>query len=324
MMTTSAKRPLVAALLGGCLALASCSTVASDETTTAASPDQAVSQTEPVVPQEAITEESSIADLVAIDSPRSIVSEGGHIFSGDVDPNKMADYSELAIRGQIVRIGDSRTTTRSGDWERLDDPDQILSQRANMQILTALEVRVLEVIGSRSDIANPPSPGDLISVYVLGGTFSFTVTPEEAAITGFRPDISDEDEQKVIDSGQEPDPDKPQPVPEEPFEMSLSLGYRVTLTEGDEVIAFVRDHSLWDPVANDGSWLDVELTFPVHPVGYGIFVRQDAENSFRDATGESVVSEEDLLAEARSLNGERGAPPVADVLAPTRKSEPTG
>ncbi|MCP4967317.1 MAG: hypothetical protein GY926_19060 [bacterium] len=321
MMKKPLKRPLIALLLGGCVAVASCSTAVPDETS-ADAPAQSTPRAEPSVEQDAASEAPSVVELVAIDSPQSIISEGGHIFSGDVDPSKMADYSEVAIRGQVVRIGDSRTTTRSGDWERLENPDQILSQRANMQILTALEVRVLEVIGSRSDTANAPSPGDLLTTHVLGGTFSFTVTPKEAEITGFRPDLSDEDEQKVIESGQEPDPDKPQPVPDEPFDVSLSLGYRVTLTEGDEVIAFVRDHPLWDPVANDGSWLDAELTFPVHPVGFGIFVRQDAR-TFRDATGESLVSEEELLVEARSLASERGEPPVADIVAPTRQSEPS-
>lgn len=250
--------------------------------------------------------------LVEIQSPRTITAGGGFLFDGDVDVSRMADYSEVAISAQLIRIGETRTTMESGGWDDLADPADLLDQRANMQILTELEIKVLDVLGSRPDMSLHPMPGETMSVYVSGGDFTFEVTPEQAEATGFRPDISDEEEQKGIDEGYEPD--APEPVPSEPFRVSMSTGYRVTLTEGDELTAFVRDRPLWDPIANDGTWLDTELIFPVHPLGHGIFVRLP-DGAYRDATGDAVFTEDQLDAQAKVLATKGTAePPVPNAL----------
>ncbi|MEM7342506.1 MAG: hypothetical protein AAF467_27960 [Actinomycetota bacterium] len=190
--------------------------------------------------------------------------------------------------------------------------------------MTALEIRVLEVIGGRRDWRERHQPGDVVTAHVLGGTFGFEVTPEEAKITGFRPDLSDEEEQAVIDAGEVPEDGGADQIPDEPFKVSLTTGYWVSLTEGDEIIAFIRDHQLWDPVANDGTRLDAQLTFPVHPVGHGIFVRDDDSVAFKDATSDARFDEDSLRSEAARLDGLLGEPPIADMMTAVRIDQPAG
>ncbi len=260
------------------------------------------------------TSTAPLVEWVPIESPA--VMRGHTTIDRDLRVERLPEFSEAAIRGQIVGLGPADYLVPESILAEFGGSRAVLSRETSAPISTPVVVRIHEILAARRDVVVDVAVGDELTVGVSGGLVEFTVTPQDAERTGLRPDISHEDEQAVIDSGREP-PQGPGPVPAEPFHTGYSSPEFVSLSEGQEVIVFVRWGDWYDPVANDGTYYDdVTLLLSLDHTGVGLFVRDlegldVATGPFVHAATEAAFPEDDLLDAARGvsvLNGRASSP----------------
>lgn len=259
---------------------------------------------------------TSAIEWISVDNPVSMT--GRTTVDSELRIERLPAFSDVAVRGQIVSLGPADYLVPAAVLDDVDGSRARLARETSAPISTPITVRVHDVVATR---INPPvdvAPGDELTLWVSGGSVEFTVTPEDAARTGLRPDISHEEEQAVIDSGEEP-PQGPGPVPTEPFQTGYSSPEFVSATEGDEAIAFLRWAEWYDPVANDGSYYDMSLLLSVDYTGVGLFVRDDHETAdpntpFAHAATGASVSGRDLLDAAGALSELTGSATAPQAL----------
>ncbi|MEL7158018.1 MAG: hypothetical protein AAFN30_15675, partial [Actinomycetota bacterium] len=214
---------------------------------------------------------TSAMNWVPVERPASMT--GRTTIDWELRVERLPEFSDVAVRGQIVRLGPADYLVPEAVLAELNGSRAVLARETSAPISTPIVVRVHEVLAARPAAPVGVAVGDELVVWVSGGSVEFTVTPEDAARTGLRPDISHEEEQAIIDSGQEP-PEEPGPVPGEPFQFGYSAPEFISLTEGQEVVAFVRWADWYDPVANDGTYYDdLTLLLGLDYTGVGLFVR---------------------------------------------------
>lgn len=253
-------------------------------------------------------------DWVSVERPVSMT--GQTTVDSEVQVGRLPRFSDIAVRGQIVELGPADYLVPEAVLAEFNGSRAVLARETSAPISTPVVVRVHEVLATRPAAPVGVAAGDELVVWVSGGTVDFTVTPEDAARTGLRPDISHEEEQAIIDSGQEP-PQEPGPVPAEPFQFGYSAPEFVSVTEGQEILAFLRWADWYDPVANDGTYYDdITLLLGLDHTGVGLFVRDlevpgSRAAEFTHATTGAPIPEGDLLHAAAGLprlSGDATAP----------------
>jgi len=231
---------------------------------------------------------------------------GQTTIDGELRVERLPRFSEVAIRGQVLRLDPADYLVPESTLAAFDGSRAVLARETAAPISTPIVVRVHEVLAARTDAATDVAVGDQLTVWVSGGLVEFTVSPEDAERTGLRPDISHEEEQAIIDSGLEP-PQGPGPVPTEPFRTGYSSPEFVSLTEGQEAIAFLRWADWYDPVANDGTiHEDLPLLLSLDDTGVGLFVRDlngpvPGSGPFIHAASSTTLAEGDLLDAAEGI-----------------------
>lgn len=248
---------------------------------------------------------SPAIEWVSVESPASM--NGQTTNGGELRVERLPGFSELAIRGQVLRLGPADYLVPESTLVAFNGSRALLARETSAPISTPIVVRVHEVLAARTNSAIDVVIGDQLTVWVSGGLVEFTVSPEDAERTGLRPDIGHEEEQSDIDSGREP-PRGPGPVPTEPFQTGYSSPEFVSFTEGQEVIAFLRWADWYDPVANDGTYYeDRRLLLGLDDTGVGLFVR-DLDGSalepgpFVHAATSAAIAEGDLLDAADGIS----------------------
>ncbi len=298
------------------IALAACSGTASLDdtgvdftapTSTAPTPTELVAEGVDTSEQ---AEESSAPGI-----PRRIENTAPHFFSHRPIVERIGDHAEYAIKGKLVSIGNARLATPSGGWETSEDPQEILNQAGLVSVITDLEIEVTEILGERMELPSQRrvgprmvdsprvSAGTVIRMSIVGGDVTHQLTAFEAEVLRIRPEVPHELEQQSIDEGGE---EIEMEIPESGLTITRHVPYAVGLSEGDELIAFLRVDSWFDGVANDGSPVpDLLFIKPVHPTGLGLYVRGD-DGSYQDAGGGEPTKEADLIGASRAVSRLRG------------------
>ncbi len=266
-----------------------------------------------------------VVEWVSVERPVSMT--GQTTVDSELQVEQLPQFSDVAVRGQIVELGPADYLVPEAVLAEFNGSRAVLARETSAPISTPVVVRVHKVLAARPTAPVGVATGQELVVWVSGGTVEFTVTPEDAARTGLRPDINHEDEQAIIDSGQEPPPE-PGPVPAESFQFGYSAPEFVSITEGQEIVAFLRWADWYDPVANDGTYYDgITLLLGLDYTGVGLFVRDPAEPSdraaeFTHAATGAPIPESDLLHAASGLPDLSGDPTAPQWLGPDLYSSP--
>ncbi len=312
------KTGLAALIIAGLAAatVVSCGTAPQPGTAATGEPSTTPSTPEPTATTSATpattttsTPTSAGIDWVTIGSPETIL--GRLPVEEPLALDRLGRYSDMVVRGQIVAIEPGDFMVPDATRQAFDHSGARLWREANATIGTPVRILVHDVMAVRADHRPEVDPGDDLSLWTIGGTATFTVTPDEAAATGLRPGPSNEEEQAIIDSGREP-PNGPGPVPDEPWESGVWSAQHLSIAEGQEVVAFLTWADWYDTVANDGSsYDDVRLLLAIDGNGLGLFVRASGSamagrGPFSHApTGQRFELEELELA-ATAVNGLTG------------------
>lgn len=212
----------------------------------------------------------------------------GSFFGSDPVPAVLAEFAEFAVQGKIIRIEAAHFNTPSGEWEGIGPGMDVHDQYVDLRSFTTVVIEVSEVVAIRPGL-NFEVP-KVVEIDILGGEKEFSLTLEEALLIGVDRPISNEEENEVLESGQ--DPDSVDLTPTEPMTLLKADPNAVLLFEGDEVIAFVR-RSSYASVGRDGRGRIDVLTAP-EIGGVGIY-RKTSEGVYSGAVHQTIFKESDLL-----------------------------
>lgn len=144
------------------------------------------------------------------------------------EPEELGFYSDAAVTGRIVSVGEARLSTPDGKPPAVGKDGSV--NTLDLLVYRDVEVRIDEIVGRRAE-ASPlvaaMNRGDSFSMPVTGGTITWSLQPDEAEALGIIGDID----------GDEPPSKARQDADAIEVEFG-SPGY-IGLTEGDEVLLFL-------------------------------------------------------------------------------------
>jgi hypothetical protein len=232
----------------------------------------------------------------------SIPAAVGHAVAYDVPLGRLPAVSELAVLARVVAVEPAILNTLTGEWDppRAASAEVLHELYAELGPYTPIRLEVTEVLGARPQRTVEATLGQTISVTLLGGTKSFTLTEAEAKAIGLTEPVEAEGSPPV----------GPMPTPRAvtgPVTVRVSLRPAAQLSQGDVVIAFLTTHTIHlypGPVPKP-------VSAALVPEGWGFYHAEAEAGIYRNAATGSRVTEQALREAAAALSGQAGPPESA-------------
>lgn len=226
----------------------------------------------------------------------------GHAIAYDVPVERLPDVSELAVLGRVVAVDPAVLNTVSGDWDPPTgaSPELLHDLYAELAPYTTVRIEVIELLGARPQRSLEAIAGQELSVTLLGGKKTFTLTEAEATAIGLTDPVEAEGSPPV----------GPMPTPRAisgPVDVRVSLRPAAQLSQGDVVIAFLTTHTIHIHPGNVPKVVSVALV----PEGWGFYHAEADSASYRNAATGSAVTEDALRDAAAALSSRVGPPQPA-------------
>lgn len=227
--------------------------------------------------------------------------QNGMLGGGSWQPQPMdtiVSGTDLAVRALVVDVEPARVASPNGKFRPID-PDGGPRQMHGQYIETPVRLKVLEVVGRRSEpashaaeVVRSAASGSELTITVAGGRYEWTLSPEDARVLG------------ILKVEQGPDGRTREVEPTEPMQMTTSVQPIHNLREGQEVIAFL--------FVQDKSWRRTTRI-----VNQGAFVLNTERTEGTAATGHAPAMRMDQIRRyAEAVNGQEGRAATADERQP--------
>jgi hypothetical protein len=220
----------------------------------------------------------------------------GHAAAINIPTDQLSDVSEVAVTAVVTRIDSAVLNTPSGDW---DPPagasDQELHNLfSELTPYTTVHLKIGEVLGARPERTIDVSAGEAVTLTVLGGEKTFTLTEAEARAIGITVPVRESE-------GVPDQSEANEASPSGPISLTASMASAALLVEGDTVIAFLNGgtiHTYPGEVPKD-------VIVSLAPEGLGVY-RAGTGDRFRNAATGAQVTAAKLRNAAAALDNASG------------------
>ncbi|MEN8240167.1 MAG: hypothetical protein ABFR53_13315 [Actinomycetota bacterium] len=190
----------------------------------------------------------------------------GGAYAVGVPEHALIESSDLAFQGVVLNIKPAVLNTPTGGWDPApaSSAELLHGAHANLLPYTAVELRVDRMLGARQSLADAvPDVGDVVTVWLLGGSHTYTVAEADAKAIGLPGDV-------------DPDTEGPDGAESEDDAVTgdlirtTEMAHAVYFEEGDQLIVFGR----WDyvpPAGLDPERLPEYVLFSLLPQGSGLY-----------------------------------------------------
>ena len=230
-----------------------------------------IAGSEPANPDAASWLEIVAADGQSIDelAPTGL---GGSYVQVDANPERLHLVTDFAVQGKVTAMRIIvNTPTGAIDVEQAVD-DHLFS---SIFPWTVIDVAVTDTLGAAKTV-HAPQAGETVTFAVLGGSYGVTIPADVAARINYL--IPAEDDESVL------------VVPDKPTGVHVQFSPRVSLSIGDELIAFLRTGEI--PL-QDNTTTQLQL-MPVLNDGGGLY-RVDRNGAISATADKATATESGLI-----------------------------
>lgn len=230
-------------------------------------------------------------------NPRRTARGGvGHAAAIDVPVDQLPDVSEVAVTAVVTRIDPAVLNTASGDW---DPPagasdEELHTLFSELTPYTTVQLKISEVLGARPERTIDVSVGEAVTLTLIGGEKTFTLTEAEARAIGITVPVREGE-------GVPDQSEANEAPPSGPISLTASMASAALLVEGDTVIAFLNQgtiHTYPGEVPKD-------VIVSLAPEGLGVY-RAATEDRFTNAATGAEVTAAELRNAAAALDNASG------------------